>query len=163
MPNPPDQRDRRGGTVRAPIEREDSVPIDADTPMGELITRTKRATHQAESANIGVVALREELHDYANRDVEEHAELRGVMAKFDERQHESNRHMGDVRVAMAVVATKLDTFVGVVQTQLADKEKTKDAERVEGQSKRDHKRHLFVAIVGLVAGIIGALVHWAFR
>lgn len=159
MPNP---IDRKSGTVRTVVEDEESIPIDMP-PMEELIKRTRRATEEAKAAKVSVGEMRTELHEYAKRDVEEHAEIRGVMSKFDDRQHQMNGHISDLRVGMASVGTKLDTFVSVVQSELAEKTKNRDAAVVEGQSKRDHKRHLLVAVVGIIAAIIGALVHWAFR
>jgi predicted nuclease with TOPRIM domain len=168
MPNqPPSDRDRRGIPKR--VETEDSVPIDMP-PMDELIHRTRRATEEAKAARIETGELRDELKTYAERDINEHAELREEnrlvrteLTALNTEQSKTNTHLADVRVEMTRVGTKLDTFVDVVTRERTKVDEDKKAEQVEKQSKRDHKRHLLVAVVGVVAGIIGALVHWAFH
>lgn len=148
---------RRSGTVQTPLDPEDTgVHHTVDENMSIRMRRQSIATDEVKS---GLTELRADVKNYMQRDLDEHIEIRKEHAVTRERIHELNTSTAGLATAVAVVGVKLDTFIGVVTTQLVEKVKIVDAVRTDGLSQNDFKRKTWLVVMGVVAGIIGALAH----
>ncbi len=124
-----------------------------EAPLQTIARRTKALTGAAYTQGRDVSALREDLRDYVKRDLDEHAEIRGEIRGMSE-------HVGGLRVTAEKTGATLETFVTMVKEERAAKKELGVEIKEDSKATRDFRRHLFIAFVGLVCTILGALVHW---